>query len=247
MGQQILGLVILLGTLPLLFYLGARVRAGRHAQLRTLPGVDGLPREVGRSAETAQPLHVSVGVDGVGGASTALTWAGLSLLSHLAGKAAACATPLVVTVADPTVLPIAQNMLRRAYRRSGNPEAYKATDVRFIAPVPLAYAAGVATLLDNDRLSANVMVGSFGLEYLLIGEAGADRRLRQIVGAADPQVLPFVYATADEPMIGEEMFAAAAYTGRGRAQIASLLTEDVLRWLVVAGILAVALYKILVL
>jgi hypothetical protein len=246
MAQQLLGLVILLITLPLLFYLTARVRAGRLVELRTLPGVGELPGSVGRSAETGQPLHVSVGVGGVGGTATAHTWAGLTLLSELADEAAACDTPLIVTVADATALPIAQNILRRAYQRNGNPEGYDPTDVRFIAPVPLAYAAGVATLLDQERLSANVMVGSFGLEYVLIGETGADQRLRQIVGAAEPEVLPFVDATADEAMIGEEMFAAGAYTTGLPAQVASLLAEDVFRWLVVAGILVAALFKILV-
>lgn len=247
MGQQILGLVILLATLPLLVYLTARVRAGRMAELRPLPGVDELPGFVGRSAETGQPLHVSVGVAGVGGDLTARTWAGLGLLSELAGEAAACDTPLIVTVADATVLPIAQNILRNAYQRNGNPEGYDPTDVRFIAPIPLAYAAGVASILDQERLSANVMVGSFGLEYVLIGETGADQRLRQIVGAAEPEALPFMYATADETMIGEEMFAAGAYTRGLPAQTASLIAEDVLRWLVVAGILVAALFKILVL
>lgn len=247
MEQQILGLAILLITLPLLFYLAARVRTGRLVALRTLHGVDELPGSVGRSAETGQPLHISVGMAGVGGVSTAQTWAGLTLLSELADEAAACDTPLIVTVADATVLPIAQNILRRAYQRNGNPEGYHATDVRFVAPLPIAYAAGVATLLDQERLSANVMVGSFGLEYVFIGETGADQRLRQIVGAAEPEALPFIEATADHAMIGEEMFAAGAYTTGLPAQIASLLAEDVLRWLVLAGILVAALFKILVL
>jgi len=245
--KEVLALVILLLTLPLLFYLAARARAGRRVDLRPLLGVDELPGSVGRSAETGQPLHVSVGTAGVGGVSTAQTWAGLTLLSQLAGEAAACDTPLIVTVADPTVLPIAQDTLRRAYQRIGNPEGYHPTDVRFIAPVPLAYAAGVATLLDQERLSANVMVGSFGPEYVLIGETGADQGLRQIVGTAEPEALPFVVATADQAMIGEEMFAAGAYTTGLPVQIASLLTEDVLRWLVIAGILVAALFKILVL
>ena len=243
---QVLDLVILLSSLPLLFYLSARVRAGRHVVLRSLPAVDILPGSIGRSAETGQPLHVSVGTAGVGGATTAQTWAGLSLLSQLADEAAACDTPLIVTVADATVLPIAQNILRRAYQRSGNPEGYNSTDVRFIAPVPLAYAAGVASLLDQERLSANVMVGSLGLEYVLVGETGADQQLRQIVGAADPEVLPFVVATTDKALIGEEMFSAGAYTTGLPAQIASLLTQDILRWLVVAGIIVAAIYKILI-
>jgi hypothetical protein len=240
-----IGLVLLLLTLPALFYLTSRVKAGKVGELRSLPGMDELPGSVGRSAETGQPLHVSVGVAGVGGVATAETWAGLSLLTQMADEAAACDTPLIVTVSDATVLPIAQDILQRAYVRHGNPDAYDPTQVRFIAPNAMAYATGVMGLLERESITANVMVGVFGDEYLLMGETGARRGVRQIVGSADPQTLPFVYATADEVFVGEEMFATGAYTARHPVQIGSLLTEDWARWAVVGGILVVAIVKIL--
>ena len=116
-----IGLVLLLITLPVLLYLTSRVRAGKAGQLRSLPGMDELPGSVGHSAETGRPLHVSVGTGGVGGVATAETWAGLSLLTQMADEAAACDTPLIVTVSDATVLPIAQDILQRAYARNRFP------------------------------------------------------------------------------------------------------------------------------
>ncbi|MEJ2734216.1 MAG: hypothetical protein P8189_11730 [Anaerolineae bacterium] len=240
-----IGLVVLLLTLPALFYLTSRVRAGKAGGLRPLPGMEELPGLVGRSAETGQALHVSVGVSGVGGVMTAQTWAGLTLLAQLANEAAACDTPLSVTVADPTVLPLAQDILWRAYVRNGNPEGYHPTQVQFVAPDPMAYAAGVAGLLEREPLTANIMVGSFGDEYLLMGETGVRRGVRQVVGTADPRTLPFVYASADDTLIGEEIFASGAYTRRLPIQIASLLTEDWARWAVIAAILITAAFKFL--
>jgi Domain of unknown function (DUF6754) len=240
-----IGLVLLLLLLPVLFYLASRVRAGKSGELRSLPGMEELPGLVGRSAETGQPLHVSVGVAGLGGAATAETWAGLTMLEQLADQAAASDTPLIVTVADATVLPVAQDILWRAYVRNGNPGGYDATQVRFIAPDPMAYSAGVMGLLEREPLTANVMVGSFGDEYLLMGEAGARQGVHQIVGAADPRTLPFVYASADEAFIGEEMFATGAYTRRLPSQIGSLLAEDWARWAIAAAILVAAIVKIL--
>ncbi len=240
-----IGLVLLLLTLPVLFFLTARVRAGKAGELRSLPGMEELPELVGRSAETGQALHVSVGVAGVVGSTTAETWAGLALLGQLADEAAACDTPLIVTVADPAVLPIAQDIVWRAYVRNGNPEGYDSTRVRLIAPDPMAYAAGVTGLLEREQLAANVMVGSFGDEYLLMGETGARRGLRQIVGTADPRILPLVYASADETLVGEEMFAGGAYAGREPIQVGSLFTEDWARWVVIAAILVTAVLKIL--
>jgi hypothetical protein len=240
-----IGLVSLLLILPVLFFLASRVRAGKAGQVRALPGMEKLPGLVGRSAETGQPLHVSVGVSGVGGSTTAETWAGLTLLGQLADEAAACDTPLIVTVADATVLPIAQDILWRAYVRNGNPEGYDSTQVQLVAPDPIAYAAGVTGLLERESLTANLMVGSFGDEYLLMGETGARKGVHQIVGAADPRTLPFVYASADETLVGEEMFAGGAYTTQLPTQIASLLAEDWARWAVIAGILVVTVLKIL--
>ncbi len=239
------GLVLLLLILPILFYITARARAGKIGKLRSIPGIDELPDLVGRSAETGQPLHVSVGVAGVGGGMTADTWAGLTVLAQLADEAAACDTPLLVTVADATVLPVAQDIVRRAFVRNGNAEAYDPTQVQFIAPNALAYASAVSGILERESLTANVMIGQFGEEYLLMGETGARLGVRQIVGTADPATLPFVYASADETVIGEEMFAGGAYMGRRPIQIGSLLAEDWLRWLVVAGILVATALKIL--
>ena len=243
--MELIGLVALLLSLPILFYLTSRVRAGKAGELRALPAMEGLPELVARSAETGRPLHVSVGVAGVGGSLTSDTWAGLALLSQLADEAAACDTPLIVTVSDATVLPIAQDIIRRAFVRNGNPEGYDPTQIQLIAPNNMAYAAGVTGILEREPLTANVMVGQFGDEYLLMGEAGARLGVRQIVGTADPSTLPFVHASADETLTGEEIYAGSAYTARRPIQIGSLLAEDWLRWLVVAGILVATILKVL--
>ena len=239
-------LAFLLLILVVLLFHTLRVRSGRSGELRPLPGLEELPSLVASSAETDLPLHVSVGVAGVGGAATAETWAGLTLLAQLADEAAANDAPVLVTVADPTVLPLAQDILQRAYARHGNPEGYDPTQIRFVAPDPMAYAAGTMGLVEREPLAGNVMVGSFGDEYLLIGETGARRGVHQVVGTTDPRTLSLVYASADETLVGEEMFAAGAYTSRLPMQIASLLTEDWIRWVVIGAIIVIAVWKVVV-
>lgn len=239
-----LGLVLLLATLPILFFLTSKVKAGKVAPLRPLKGLQKLPGTVDRSAETGLPLHVSVGVAGVGGAATAETWAGLTLLAELADRAASCSVPLVVTVADPTVLPLAQNVVRRAYARNGAPEGYDASSIRFVAPTPLAYAAGVMGILERERLAGNVMVGTFGDEVLFMGEAGARLGMYQLAGASDPATLPLIQASADDTLLGEEIFAGGAYTRRLPIQIGSLMTADWLRWAVIIAMILLAAAKL---
>jgi hypothetical protein len=236
---------LILLLLPLL-YLALRVKAGKAGGLRPLTALEELPALVARSAETDQPLHVSVGVAGVGGIATAETWAGLTLLGQLADESAALDLPIIVTVADATVLPVAQDILQRAYTRYGNPERYDPGQVRFVAPDPMAYAAGTMGLLEREPLAGNVMVGVFGEEYLLMGETGARRGVFQVVGTADPHILPLVYTSADETLVGEEMFAGGAYTSRLPIQVASLLAEDWLRWILIGAIVITAVWKIAV-
>jgi hypothetical protein len=45
-------------------------------------------------------------------------------------------------------------------------------------------------------------------------------------------------------LIGEELFAAGAYVGAGAAHEASLIVQDILRWLVIVAILIGSLLKL---
>lgn len=242
---EIAGLVCLVLMLLALVVLSHRARRGSAIDLRPLPGMDGLAATVSRAAETALPIHLSVGVAGVGGAATAETCAGLGVLERVADEATRCGAPLLVTVADATVLPIAQDLLLQAYSRHGYAADYDPTAVCFIAPEPTAYAAGVMGLLVRQGLTSNMMIGSFGDEYLLMGEAGSRMGVHQVVGCADPRILPLVYASAEETLVGEEMYAAGPYLGRRPVQIGGLLAQDLARWVVIGAIILVTFAKLL--
>ena len=100
-------------------------------------------------------------------------------------------------------------------------------------------------LLDHQKLVANVMIGNFGAEFLLLGETGARNRLTQIGGTSATQVLPFVHATMNHPLIGEEIYAGGAYLSGKPAHLSSLLAQDIMRWLLVAGVVAGVLIRTL--
>jgi len=232
--------VLLLLALSLLFYLLFQVRGRQGDRMRSLPGLQELPRLLRRSAETGHPLHVSVGVRGIGGADTAETWAGLGLLAQLADQAAAHRASLLVTVADATVIPVAEEILRHA-----DAARHDLGEVRFIAPDPTAYATGVMGLLEREPLAGSVMVGSFHDEYLLMGETAVRKGVTQVAGAFDPGTLPFLQATSDDPFLGEQAFAAAAHQSKKPAQVGSLIVEDWARWAIIAAILVAAVVKAL--
>jgi hypothetical protein len=73
----------------------------------------------------------------------------------------------------------------------------------------------------------------------------AERQNSTLIASSDNLAAQSIfYASAQEPLIGEELFAAGAYVGAGPAHEASLNVQDVLRWLVVLSILIGSLLKI---
>lgn len=238
-------LVWLLAFLPVMLFATSRIRAGHRVSLRPLAGFDALRGLSARAAESGQTLHVSLGVKGISGEDTAATLAGLMVLDYLAEQGATFDAPPIVTVADPTLLPVAQDVLRHAYARQGDIEKYDPKQVRLISPEPTAYATGVMDVLGHEPLAANIMIGSFGDEYLLMGEVGAQKGISQIGGATHPQTLPFVFASADQVLIGEEIFAGGAYLTALPAHIGSLMTQDVMRLLGVVIIILLVMAKLI--
>ena len=215
-----------------------RAWASRRPALRPLTGLRILPGQQSRAIESGQSLHLALGAGSVGGSDTATTLAGLTVLESLADEAAATDTPPTVTVADPTTMVMAQDILRRAYIRHGNPAGFDPRSVRYVAASPLPYAAGVADILASEETSANVMAGVFGSEVAFISEEGSRQGILQVAGAADPTALGVLYPSVSHLLAGEEMYTAGAYINERPAHIASLLAQDIVRWVLVIIIVA---------
>lgn len=231
----------------LLLWFARRLRRGREYTLRPIRAYEALRGVLGRATENGKRVHVTVGSAGIGGDQTMAVSAGLSVLRYLADQGASMGVSPLVTVADPVAMMAAQDTLFRAYRQNGRATKYRGTDVALIAPDPTAYAVGAQDMATDDEVSVNVMVGSFGQEYLLLGEPGAYRGdLVQVAGSNRLSAQPFVAATADHALIGEEVFAASAYLDDRPEHVASLQVQDVLRiGIVIAIVVGVAIKSVI--
>jgi hypothetical protein len=227
--SQAIMFALLLPFFPLLLITNRRIRERGRPQLRSIPGYDAVQEYLGRAAESGRRVHVSMGTGGIGTSVTAESLAGLTVLEHIAAHALATGLEPVVTVSDPSLLPVAQDVVQKACVAQGYPEGHDPACVRFISSDKVAYAAGVGDILGHGQVAANVMVGSFGDEFLLMSEVGARNGLIQVAGTTSSQILPFMYASADQTLIGEEIFAAGAYLLGKTSHLASLVTQDWLR------------------
>jgi len=232
--------VLLLGVSWLLWWFSWKARGDRSPRqrfaFRRIQAFEFLRGFLDLVAERGKVAHVSLGNTGIGGERTATVVSSLTLLRYLAEHGAAVGASPTVTVADPTLLFVAQDVVCDAYERQGRAAAYRATDVQLIAPDPAAYAIGALEVIRDERVAANVMVGSFGDEYLLMAEPGAQRDITQIAGSDALNAHPFMVATADHVLLGEELFAAGAYLTDRPEHVASLWVQDILRMLIVAAI-----------
>ncbi len=238
--------VLIVVTLTLLHH--ARVTRGKEPiYRRPMPALDLIRRALERGAETGRAIHLSPGSGAVGGrATTTETVAGLLAAERVSTEAAFNGAPVLASSADAVAHLSLRGFLRQAYQQAGFGQDYEPRNVQLLAHQdPLAYASGVTTLYGRQRLEASQLIGNFGQEYLLAGEVGAQGDVPQVGGATSSTALPLIYLTSDGVLIGEEIYAAEAYLSRLTAPQARLLTQDVLRTLVIIATLVLLVLGLL--
>ena len=84
-------------------------------------------------------------------------------------------------------------------------------------------------------------MGNFGVEVALLTDAVERENTFVLAGSDNLTAQAVIYASAQEPLIGEEIYAAGAYVESSPLHSASLTVQDILRWLIIAAILVGAL------
>jgi hypothetical protein len=225
-------------------------RRGWLPPLRELPAYQLMRDAITKSTETGHPVHLSLGTGGIHDANAVETVASLAALALLSEQPAITTNRPIVTTANPTTLLLAQDMVGSALRERAQHSEHDLLTVQFIGgqagasgAADTAYAAGVMNVLEHQTLAANVMLGHFGDDYLLMGEANARHQIPHVAGSTNPNALPFMQATATHTLMGEELFAAGAYLSESAWERAGVLAQDVARWLVIGWIIAVVWLK----
>lgn len=239
-------LIIVLVAIYLLLWPKQLARREMPA-LRPLGALAALKGQVSRAIESARQLHVSLGRASLTGPSAPTSLASLALLDKLAADGCASDTPPITTVGEATLLPIAENNLRYAAAQSQNRGGIPVGTARFIASKenPFAYACGVASVIQEEKILGNILAGQFGQELAIITDAAGRSQVQPIVGSDDPLALAVAMPMTDDLMIGEELLAAPAYLIGDPAQVASLQLQDVLRLALSLILVALALFSLL--
>ena len=194
--------------------------------------------------EDGSRLHVSLGSASVLTPAGASGLAGLALLRRLGEVTSLSDRPPVATTGSGVLNLLAQDTLRTAHESVAVDQEFDMKNGRLTGLTPLSYAAGVMPSIRDENISTNVLIGNFGPEVGLLVEA-ANRQNALVIAASDSLPAQAVlYAASDEPLIGEELFAAGAYVQAGATHAASLVVQDILRWLIIVALVAGAALKL---
>ncbi len=219
----------------------------RNAPLRRVPALSAMLLNVGEAVETGKGAHVSLGGSALGSTSSISAIAGAELAYHVASRAALADRPPIVTVSDGLALRLSQDRLRKAYRARNALTRYRASTAHWFpqGPQSLAFAAAAGVDLMDEEAAANVLVGRFGPELMLIAENAMryDRNLIAQSDLIDGQAV--AYAVTETPLIGEELYTSGGYLTRTPTQVGGIFAMDALRLTVVAAIIILAVLAFL--
>ena len=210
--------------------------AGKGAKLfvRRIPGLNAIEEAVGRATEMGRPVLY---VPGIGEIDNIMTIASLNILSHVAKITARYDTPLIVPTARAVVMSAAEEVVKQAYAEVGNPDAYNPDNIRYLSDAQFAFAGAVNGIMLREKPAANLYMGAFWAESLLLAETGFEAGAIQVAGTAMVSQLPFFVTACDFTLMGEELYAASAYLSREPKLLGGLKGCD---WMKVVSIALMA-------
>jgi hypothetical protein len=245
--NSIIGLILVLVAAGLLLGL-TFIRRKSTPVFREIPAYTSLKRAIGISVEDGTRLHISLGRNGLQTPESAPGLAGLAMLRHLSEQTSASDHPPVVTSGAADLAILTRDTLKAGYKAVGAEEFYNPATGRLTGLTPFSFAAGAIPSMQDENVSSNVLIGHFGAEVALLTDAAERANSSSVAATVDPAAQSILYASVDEPLIGEELFAAGAYSNAGHAHQASLQVQDIFRWgviLILLGGSALKLFGIL--
>jgi hypothetical protein len=226
--------VVFLSTVLLIVF--SFLHRKKSPTFRDIPAFTRLRRAVGRLVEDGSRLHLSLGHGALTTPQSATGLAGLALLRRLANLTSAGDQPPIASSGDAPLVILSQDTLQAA-ATSAKPTPFDPTAGRLTGLTPFSFAAGAIPIIRDENVTANVILGNFGIEAGLLTDAADRENSFMLAGSDDMAAQAVIYASAQEPLIGEEVYAGGAYVESERMHTASLSVQDILRWLIIAAIL----------
>jgi len=238
------GLILIIFSIILLIGLSL-LKDRVKASFRDIPAFSKFQKALGTAVEDGSRIHFSLGSSNTVGSRSAASFISLSVLRHSTELSAASDKVPFATSGDAALSILSQDNLKTAHHAAGADQQYDPGSGRLAGITPFSYAAGALPVIYDEDVSANILAGGFGVEVGLLSDAAERKRAFTLAAADSLPAQAVLYASAQEPLIGEELFASGAYLDAGRAHIVSLYAQDILRWLLIIALIGGAVLKLL--
>lgn len=202
-------------------------------EIRPIPGLIAIEEAVGRAVEMGRPVHFCPGGGTLIDYTAPQTIAAISLIGYVAGLCAQRGAEFLVTINVAHTLPAIEEIIRLNYIKHGKIEEYSPDIVRFL-PDQVSLFAYDMDLFEREQIAANIMIGAYFWEAIVLAEFGGSVGALQIGGTARQSQLPAFVASCDYLLLGDEMYASAALVSNNPAQIGSIAGQDICRAIIVA-------------
>ena len=217
-----------------LFFFIHRAHRGVRWKFRTIPGLIAIEEAIGRATEMGKGVLYIPGVQDIDDIQTI---ASMIILRNVARTTAKYETRLTVPTNAPAVYTVADEVVKSAYQDVGRADAYQSDQVRYVTSEQFAYVASVNGMMLRERPAANLLLGAFFAESLLLAETGHSIGAIQIAGTANVHQMPFFVVACDYTLIGEEYYAASALLSSEPLLLGSLKSADIVKLVLILVII----------
>jgi hypothetical protein len=135
------------------------------------------------------------------------------------------------------VRPVAVEIVKNAYEAEGKSDMFNENDLPFLSGSQFAMGTGFAGMLLSNRPGSMIMAGSSAADAMMIAEVSNQVGAITITAPTYIGNVAALACASDYVMIGEEAVAAGAYLSQEPAQLASIRTQDIYKFIGIGLIL----------
>lgn len=222
--------ILFCGTI--LYYTFLASRGKKFVLRKKLPALEAIPEAIGRAVEMGRPVHYTPGGNPLYGVRGTHIQMGLVILGHVARWAAKLGADIIVSIARPAGIPLAEEIVRGAFIAENKPEVKP--DIRFYSTGDAPFGAGCINTIATEQVAVNMIIGGSGSDFPMIAEGAFRVGAFQIGGSANVWMIPLVVAACEYTLIGDELFAAGAMLSEDNIQIAGIVANDISKAIIIA-------------
>jgi hypothetical protein len=205
--------------------------------IRRVAAIDAVDQAIGRATELGKPIICSVGISDPGTS----TMAALSVLQYVTEACVRNEVDVLVPLGGSEAYStheLAREIVQNEYRLAGKPEKYNPDNLPFLSARQFSWANAYVGMIVRSQAAANILMGGQLASAVYMAEVANTMGCLQISTAGYLANIACLAVASDYIMIGEEALAAGAYLSKDAVQLASIKTQDILKYAEIIAIIA---------